>query len=106
MTSVTRIEKDDMGEMTVPATTYWGAQTQRAVENFPISGYRFGRRLIRALGLIKHSAAKVNRDLGRLDAALADLIVEAAQEANPCGSRDRVVFLWKWAGELAVVTVV
>ena len=56
MVSETRIEQDSMGEMTLPAEAYWGAQTQRAVENFPISGYRIGRRLIRALGLIKAAA--------------------------------------------------
>ncbi len=78
--SETRIEKDSMGEMTVPANAYWGAQTQRAVENFPISGYRFGRPFIKALGLIKQSAAKVNRDLGRLDPKLAELIDRAAAE--------------------------
>ncbi|MCH8913320.1 MAG: hypothetical protein IIA33_07100, partial [Planctomycetes bacterium] len=44
-----RIEADSMGEMTIPGDAYWGAQTQRAVENFPISGYRFGRRFVRAL---------------------------------------------------------
>ncbi len=80
MAAETRIEKDSMGEMTVPATAYWGAQTQRAVENFPISGYRFGRRFIRALGLVKQSAARVNRDLGKLDAERAGLIEKAAQE--------------------------
>ena len=55
-----RTESDGMGEMTLPADAYWGAQTQRAVENFPISGYRFGRRFIRALGLIKWAAARAN----------------------------------------------
>ncbi|MCH7592013.1 MAG: class II fumarate hydratase, partial [Planctomycetes bacterium] len=80
MASDTRIEKDSMGEMTVPATAYWGAQTQRAFENFPISGYRFSRRFIRALGLVKQSAARVNRELGKLDPQRADLIVKAAQE--------------------------
>ncbi|MFQ5412905.1 MAG: class II fumarate hydratase [Phycisphaerae bacterium] len=80
MSGDTRIEKDSMGEMTVPATAYWGAQTQRAVENFPISGYRFGRRFIRALGLIKQAAANVNRDLGKLDRERAELIVRAAAE--------------------------
>ncbi|MCH7526410.1 MAG: class II fumarate hydratase [Planctomycetes bacterium] len=80
MTTETRIETDSMGEMTVPATAYWGAQTQRAVENFPISGYRFGRPFIRALGLIKQCAARVNHDLGRLDPKLADLIDKAAGE--------------------------
>ena len=75
-----RIERDSMGEMAVPARAYWGAQTQRAVLNFPISGYRFGRRFIRAMGLIKKCAAEVNRDLGRLKPDLANLIVKAAQE--------------------------
>jgi fumarate hydratase class II len=69
-----------MGEMSVPASAYWGAQTQRAVENFPISGYRLGRRFIRAMGLIKQAAAKVNRDLKKLDPKLADWIIQAAQE--------------------------
>ena len=80
MASDTRIEKDSMGEMTVPATAYWGAQTQRAFENFPISGYRFSRRFIRAMGLVKQSAARVNRELGKLDPERTDLIVRAAQE--------------------------
>ncbi|MCH8853167.1 MAG: class II fumarate hydratase, partial [Planctomycetes bacterium] len=80
MRAETRIEKDSMGEMTVPAGAYWGAQTQRAVENFPISGYRFSRRFIRAMGLIKQSAAKVNRQLDKLDPERCDLIVKAAQE--------------------------
>jgi len=80
MSSKGRIERDSMGEMTVPANAYWGAQTQRAVENFPISGYRFGRRFIRALGLVKRSAARVNCDLGHLDPRFADLIVQSAQE--------------------------
>ena len=76
----TRIEKDSMGEMSVPSAAYWGATTQRAVENFPISGYRFGRRYIRALGLIKQAAARVNRDLRKLEPKLADLIAAAAQQ--------------------------
>ncbi len=80
MASKTRIETDSMGQMTLPARAHWGAQTQRAVENFPISGYRFGRRFIRALGLIKQTAAKVNRELGKLDTERAELIVKAAGE--------------------------
>ena len=76
----TRIEKDSMGAMTVPANAYWGAQTQRAVENFPISGHRFGRRFVRAMGLIKQAAAKVNRDLNKLDRERANLIIAATQE--------------------------
>jgi fumarate hydratase class II len=80
MGEATRIEKDSMGEMTVPADAYWGAQTQRAVENFPISGYRFGRRFIRALGLVKKAAAETNHELDRLDAERMTLIVKAADE--------------------------
>ncbi len=75
-----RIEKDSMGEMSIPEGAYWGAQTQRAIENFPISGYRFGRPFIRALGLIKQAAAMINLDLGKLDAERSGWIVTAAQE--------------------------
>ncbi len=75
-----RIEKDSMGEMTVPAGAYWGAQTQRAVENFPISGYRFGRAFIKAMGLVKKSAATVNKELGRVDGKVCDLVIQAADE--------------------------
>ena len=78
--SGTRMERDSMGEMTVPEGAYWGAQTQRAVENFPVSGYRLGRRFIRALGLIKRAAARTNRDLERLDPKIAALIEKAATE--------------------------
>ena len=80
MADNTRIEQDSMGEVTVPAGAYWGAQTQRAVENFPISGYSFGRSLIRALGLVKLAAAETNHELSRLDAKRMALIVKAAQE--------------------------
>jgi fumarate hydratase class II len=76
----TRIERDSLGEVTVPADALYGAQTQRAVENFPISGIRFPRPFIRALGLIKGAAAQVNRDLGLLDQTRADAIIQAAQE--------------------------
>jgi len=75
-----RIESDSMGAMEVPAWALWGAQTQRAVENFPISGYRFDRRFIRAMGLIKQAAAQVNCELGLLDGQRASWIVTAAQE--------------------------
>ncbi|MBI4497292.1 MAG: class II fumarate hydratase [Chloroflexi bacterium] len=76
----TRIERDTMGEMQVPATAYYGASTQRAALNFPISDLRFPRRFIRALAQIKLAAAQVNRELGLLDPGLADAIVQAAQE--------------------------
>ena len=76
----TRIEKDSMGEMEVPESALYGASTQRAVLNFPISGYRFPRPFIRALGLIKWGAAQANHDLGLLDAHRSSLIVQAAEE--------------------------
>jgi fumarate hydratase class II len=76
----TRREKDSMGEMSVPESALYGASTQRAVLNFPISGYRFARPFIRALGLIKWAAAQANRDLGLLDAERAALIGQAAEE--------------------------
>ena len=76
----TRIERDSMGEMEVPADSYYGAQTQRAVLNFPVSGYRFGRRFIRAMGLIKYAAAMANESLSKLDPKLAALIKQAARE--------------------------
>jgi len=76
----TRLEKDSMGEMVVPESALYGASTQRAVLNFPISGYRFTRPFIRALGLIKWAAAQANHDLGLLDAHRASFIVQAAEE--------------------------
>lgn len=75
-----RVEKDSMGEVRVPARAYFGAQTQRAVENFPISGQPLPRRLIRALGLVKIAAATANRDLGKLKAEIAEPIIQAARE--------------------------
>ena len=75
-----RTEKDSMGEMSLPGWALYGASTQRAVLNFPISGYRFPRPFIRALGLIKWAAAQANHDLGLLDAERAALIVQAAEE--------------------------
>jgi fumarate hydratase class II len=76
----TRIEKDSMGTMELPADALYGATTQRAVLNFPISGYRFSRPFIRALGLVKWAAAQANRDLGKLDERRAQLITAAAEE--------------------------
>src|SRR6266481_3263290 len=75
-----RIEKDSMGEVKVPAQAFYGAQTQRAVENFPISGMPLPKRLIRALGLVKVAAAIANRDLGKLKTEIACPIIEAARE--------------------------
>jgi fumarate hydratase class II len=75
-----RIEKDSMGEVQVPAGAYYGASTQRAVDNFPISGIRFGRRFIWALGLIKGSAASVAGERGYVDQAKAGWIRQAADE--------------------------
>ncbi len=78
--SKTRIERDSMGEMEVPADAYYGASTQRAVLNFPISGEPFPRRFIRALGLVKKAAAQTNLELGLLARRRARAITAAAQE--------------------------
>jgi fumarate hydratase, class II len=82
-----RVEHDTMGEMRVPADALYGAQTQRAVENFPISGLRFPRPFLRALGLIKSAAARVNGRLGQLPAELAASIEKAA-DAVAAGDHD------------------
>ncbi|MEY2602057.1 MAG: fumarate hydratase, class, partial [Verrucomicrobiota bacterium] len=76
----TRMEKDSMGEMSLPESALYGASTQRAVLNFPVSGYRFSRAFIRALGLIKWAAAQANHELGLLDAERSTLIAQAAEE--------------------------
>src|SRR5206468_12350272 len=75
-----RIEKDSMGEMSLPANALHSASTHGAVRNLPVSGYRFARPFIRALGLIKEAAAQANHDLGLLDAERAALISQAAEE--------------------------
>jgi fumarate hydratase class II len=80
MSSDTRIERDSLGEVEVPADALYGAQTQRAKENFPVSDLRFARRFIEALGHVKQAAARANRRLGLLDNETASAVIEAAQE--------------------------
>ena len=75
-----RIEKDSMGEVNVPTHKYWGAQTQRSLENFKIGGDKFPREMIKALGLLKKAAALTNGELGLLDKKKADAIVSACDE--------------------------
>ena len=75
-----RIERDSIGEVRVPSKALYGAQTQRAVENFPISNLRFPREFIRALSLIKVASARTNMELGLLDRTIGNAIVQAAQE--------------------------
>lgn len=75
-----RIEEDSLGPVQVPAKALYGAQTQRAVENYPISGMRAHPALVRATVLIKRAAAMANRDTGRLDAHIADAIIQASDE--------------------------
>ncbi|HEY0601263.1 MAG TPA: class II fumarate hydratase [Herpetosiphonaceae bacterium] len=77
---VNRIERDSMGEMQVPADALYGAQTQRAVLNFPISNLRFSRSFIAAMGLIKKAAAEINMELGELDERRGQAIIQAADE--------------------------
>jgi aspartate ammonia-lyase len=88
----TRIEKDSIGPKEIPANVYYGVQTARAVENYPISGMRAHPTLIRAIAMIKRAAAEANKELGVLDAKVADAIIAAAQE----------VIDGKWDGEFVV----
>ena len=76
----TRVETDSMGEVQVPEDRYWGAQTQRSLENFKIGGHRFSSAVIRAFGVVKKASAIANQKLGKLDQAKCDLIVKAADE--------------------------
>jgi fumarate hydratase class II len=92
MSNQFRTESDSMGPMQVPSTAYYGAQTARAIENFPISKLRFPRPFIRALGLIKKNAALTNQELGGLKPEIAAAIVKAAQEVAD----------GKWDGEFAI----
>src|SRR5271163_2582167 len=92
MNEQTRTESDSMGPMQVPASAYYGAQTARGIENFPISNLRFSRSFIRALGLIKKHAALTNQELGGLKADIAGAIAKAAQEVAD----------GKWDGEFVL----
>ncbi len=75
-----RIEKDSIGEVRVPSSSYWGAQTQRSLENFKIGNEHFPREFIRAYGVLKKAAAKVNSELGLLEPSLAEAISESCDE--------------------------
>jgi fumarate hydratase class II len=77
---ITRFEKDSMGSVEIPQDSLWGAQTQRAVENFPISGLRFGRVFIDAIGQVKLACARANAELGMLDKLLSEAIIQASEE--------------------------
>src|SRR5579863_6276734 len=92
MSEAFRTETDSMGPMQVPAAAYYGASTARGVENFPISGIRFPRSMIRALGLVKKHAAMTNEELGALKSDIAKAIVQAADE----------VAAGKWDGEFVL----
>jgi len=80
MTDSFRIERDTMGEMQVPSSALYGPETARAVHNFPVSGKRFPRSFIRALGIVKSAAATINGRMGHLPAALAASIEAAAEQ--------------------------
>src|SRR5438270_6416792 len=86
-----RVERDPLGELQVPADAYYGVQTARAVENFPISGLRAPADLVVATVLVKKAAAEANAALGRLDAAVARAIVSACDEILSGQLRDQFV---------------
>ncbi len=75
-----RMEHDSLGDVPVPEDAYWGAQTQRAIDNFPVSGIQFPPVFIRALGIIKLACAMTSRELGRLKPQTADAIAKACNE--------------------------
>ena len=87
----TRVERDPLGELHVPAEAYYGVQTQRAVENFPISGLKAPAALVTATVLIKQACARANGSLGRLDREIADAIATAAEEIVSGTLRDQFV---------------
>src|SRR3990170_4619831 len=86
-----RVERDPLGEVSVPATAFYGAQTQRAVENFPVSGLTARPELVIATVLIKRAAADANASLGRLDREIADAITAAADAILDGQHRDQFV---------------
>src|ERR687886_2651280 len=91
MPDATRIEKDPLGELSVPASALYGVQTTRAMQNFPISGLRPLRMFVTATVWIKRAAALTHKETGRLDARLADAIVRAADEVLAGEHRDQFV---------------
>ncbi len=80
--NATRVEKDSLGSKQIPANVYYGIQTARAVENYPISGMRAHPTLIRAFGMVKEAAAEANRELGLIDEKVANAIIQAAKEVQ------------------------
>jgi fumarate hydratase class II len=91
----TRNETDSFGPISVAADRYWGAQTQRSLENFRIGTERMPLPLVHALGLVKKAAALVNRDLGALDPRLAEAIAAAAQEVIDGRFDDHFLVVWQ-----------
>src|SRR5690606_32005006 len=89
MTENYRIERDSMGELRVPADALYAAQTQRAIDNFPISGIALPARFINAVALIKYCAAGINRDLGLMEPEIAAAIREAARDVMTGRHRDQ-----------------
>ena len=89
--TATRLERDSLGELEVPLEAHWGIQTQRAVANYPISGQTLGFEMVQACATIKLAAAKVHRDLGLLEPAIADAIMQAAREVREGQWTDHVV---------------
>ena len=96
----TRIEHDSMGEIAVSENVYWGAQTQRSLQNFDIGGEILPPAMIQALALVKKTAALTNKELNRISAECADLIVQAAERVLKGELADQ--FLWL-CGKLVLV---
>lgn len=90
-----RIEQDSLGEIEVPVDFYWGAQTQRSFENFPIGNEIMPEEVIRAISVIKYAAAKANKDLGKLDSKRSDLICKIAEEIYSQPLNDFPLVVWQ-----------
>src|SRR3990172_2255627 len=95
-----RVERDSMGEVQVPAQAYYGAHTQRAVENFPISGWPLPPALVHAMGLVKYACAAANRDLGKLTGSGKYPLTGAQVEALLAACRE--VYEGKHDGEFPI----
>ena len=103
MTDDYRIEKDSLGEVRVPAGAYWGAQTQRAIHNFPITGLRPYPAFVWSMALIKRAAAEVNRDLGLFtDKTAGDRAIAAADMAGAIMTAADEVIAGRWADQFVV----
>ena len=99
-----RIERHSLGQLNVPKDAMYGAQTKRAVENFPISGLHPNRAFIYSMATIKRAAAEVNRELGMLNSKIANAIVQAAEEVHEGSGMSSLSWILSRPGQVPVTT--